>query len=341
MLKREDTAERTLLLLLKGHIVVQAIRAAAQLGLADLVKDTPKSLSELAEATGTPARSLERLLRALVALEVFTEVESGIFAQNELSALLRSDTPQSMRNIVLMHGDEWQWRSWEAFLYSLQSEQPAFNQIFEMSLWQYFQQHNPSSGRLFQTAMTSLAQQDNQAIARAYDFSAFETLVDVGGGEGSLLRTLLQEYPTLQGILFDRAAAIEQARPAFARTVLGERCSLVAGNFFESVPQQADAYLLKQIVQDWSDDETVALLETCRRAMKPQSKLLVVEPSLTSEGMLYEKLVDLQLMVVAPASERTEEQYRRLFNAAGFTLLSVRPIVPTAVQYSIFECTPS
>ena len=341
MIEREPSPARTLLLLLKGHIVVQAIRAAAQLGLADLVKDNPKSLLELAEATNVPARSLARLLRVLVALEIFIEKESGVFAQSELSYLLRSDIPYSMHDLALMHGDEWQWRPWEAFLYSLQTERPAFDSLYGMSLWQYFQQRNPRSGQLFHAAMTSFSNQDNMAIASAYDFSSFHLLVDVGGGEGSLLRTILHTYPTLQGILFDQPTVIEQARELFDREGLAARCTLVPGSFFASIPQQADAYLLKQIIKDWSDQEAITLLQNCRQAMKPQSKLLVVEPALTSEGMLYEKLVDLQLMVVAPARERTAEEYQKLFQEAGFTLLSIRSITPTAAQFSIFECIAS
>lgn len=340
MIKREASLTRTLLVLLKGHIVVQAIRAAAQLGLADLVKEGPKSLLELAEATAVPVNSLVRLLRALVAIEIFTEVEADVFAQSELSFLLRSDIPHSMRNLALMHGDEWQWRPWEAFLYSLQTEKPAFNHLYEMSLWEYFQQHNPQSGQLFHAAMTSFAQQDNLAIAHGYDFSSFQTLVDVGGGEGSLLRTLLHTYPTLQGVLFDQPAAIKNAQEPFVHEGLAERCTFVSGSFFASVPQEADAYVLKQIIKDWSDREAITILQNCRQAMKPQSKLFIIEPALKPEGMLYEKLVDLQLMVVAPAGERTEEQYQQLIRSAGFTLLSVWPTTPTAAQYSIFECVP-
>lgn len=341
MLKREASPARTLLLLLKGHIIVQAIRAAAQLNLADLVKDEPKKLFELAEAAGVPAHSLARLLRVLIALEIFTEVEPGVFAQSELSSLLRSDIPYSMRQLALMHGDEWQWRPWEAFLYSLQTEKPAFDHLYGMSLWQYFQQENPASGQLFHAAMTSFAKQDNLAIVNAYDFTAFRTLVDVGGGEGSLLATILQKYPAIQGTLFDQPAVMERAKALFAREGLAERCTFVSGSFFETIPAQADAYVLKQILKDWSDHEVISLLQNCRRAMKPESKLLIIEPAILSEGMLYEKLVDLQLMVVAPAGERTEEEYRKLFQEAGLTLSSLRPTRPTAAQFSIFECIPS
>lgn len=341
MLKREASPARTLLLLLKGHIVVQAIRAAAQLNLADLLKEGPKSLSELAEAAGIPSHSLARLLRVLVELEIFTELEPEVFAQSELSALLRSDLPFSMRQLALMHGDEWQWRPWEAFLYSLQTEKPAFDSLYGMSLWQYFQQENPASGQLFHSAMTSFARQDNLAIAAAYDFSAFQSLIDIGGGEGSLLATILQKYPALHGTLFEQPVVIERARALFAREGLLERCTFVPGSFFETLPPHADAYILKQVLKDWSDSQVVSLLQNCRRAMKPESKLLIIEPALLSEGMLYEKLVDLQLMVVAPAGERTEGEYRKLFREAGFTLLSLRPTLPTAAQFSIFECVPS
>lgn len=341
MIQTESSPARTLLLMLKGHVVVQAIRAAAQLRLADLVKDGPQTIAELAEATMVPARSLKRLLRVLTAIEILQEAEPGVFTQSELSYLLRADIPHSMRDVALMHGDEWQWRPWEAFLSSLQTEEPAFDQLYGMSLWQYFQQRNPASGQLFHAAMTSFASQDNLAIAGAYDFSALRTLVDIGGGEGSLLRTLLRQNPALQGVLFDQPVVIERARAAFVREELMERCTFVPGSFFSSVPPHADAYILKQIIQDWSDNEAITLLQNCRQVMLPESKLLVIEPDLASDGMLYEKLMDLQLMVVAPASERTREEYQAIFQAAGFTLLSVKPTTSTAARYSIFECVPS
>ena len=333
----ESAPPQILLRMLGGALLTQAIHMAALLNLADLVKDGPRSLQELVEATNIPPRSLSRLLRALVAAGVFTEIEPETFAQNELSSLLRSDIPDSLRDIALMYGDEWQWRTWEAFLYSLQTEKPAFDYLYKMPLWQYFQEHNPRSGQIFDAAMTNLAKQVNLSIASAYDFSVFNKLVDVGGGEGSLLRTILQKHPTLQGVLFDRPSVLEKARDRFVREGLDERCSFVPGTFLEAIPVEADAYLIKHILKGWRDSEAIAILRNCRKIMKPTGKLLVVEHLLSSQGMLFEKLVDLQLLLVGTGGERSEEEYRRLFEAAGFTMTTISTTTPNV----IFEGSPA
>src|SRR5579884_2011848 len=306
-------------------LLTQAIHAAVQLNLADLVKDGLLSLHELSEATNIPPHPLARLLRALVAADIFTEPEPGKYAQSELSYFLRSDVPNSLRGLAMMFGDEWQWRPWEAFLYSLKTEKPAFDHLYGMSVWQYFRDHNPRSGHFFNEALTSVSNQVNLPIASAYDFSSCETVIDVGGGEGSLLRTILRKYPTIKGILFEQPAVIERARELFVQEGFVERCTLVPGDFFASVPEGADAYLIKHVIRGRCDEEAIAILRNCRRAMKPQSRLFVIEPVLTPQGMLIEKLVDLQLMLISTGSERTEEEYRKLFDAAGFTLTSVIP----------------
>lgn len=329
------SAPQTLLQMLGGAILTQAIHAAALLNLADQVKDAPKSLEELSEATHIPARSLARLLRPLVTVGIFTEDETGVYAQSELSYLLRSDVPYSLRNIALMYGDEWQWRPWEAFLYSLKTEEPAFEHLYGMSLWQYFHQQNADSGHIFDAAMTSLAKQVNLAIASAYDFSQFRRLADVGGGEGSLLRAILRKSPSLEGVLFDQPSVLERAREQFSEDGLVERCSFVPGSFLEAIPVEADAYIIKHILKGWRDDEAIHILRNCRQVMKPGSKLLVVEHLFSATGMLFEKLVDLQLLLVTTGGERTEEEYRRLFRAAGFAL----SVLPTGTPNAILEGT--
>ncbi len=330
------TPPQALLQMLAGAIVTQAIHAAAMLNLADLVKDGPKSLQELSAEVGIPGRSLIRLLRALVTAGVFREVESELFGQNELSYLLRSDIPHSMRDIALMYGDEWQWRPWEALLYSLHTEKPAFEHLYGMSLWQYFQQCNPRSGQIFDSAMTNLANLVNVSIASSYNFSQFSTLADIGGGEGSLLRTILRMHPTLKGILFDQPAVLEKARDQFNQEGLAARCTFVPGTFLKDIPVEADAYLMKHIIKGWNDHEAIAILRNCRRPMRSEAKLLIVEHLLSQKGMLFEKLVDLQLLLVATGGERTEEEYRKLFEAAGLAM----SLIPTSTPNVIFEGTP-
>lgn len=332
----ESAPPRVLMQMLAGALLTQAIHAAAVLKLAELVKDSSKSLQELAETTNIPPRSLARLLRALVTSGIFVEVTPEHFGQSELSHLLRPDVPDSMYDLALMYGDEWQWRSWETFLSSLETEKPGFEQLYGMSLWQYFQQHNQQSGKIFDGAMTNLALQVNSSIASAYDFSVFKTLVDIGGGEGSLLRAILHKHQGLKGILLDQPSVLEKAKKQFIQDGLAERCTFVPGTFLKGISVEADAYLIKHILKGWSDSEAIAILRNCREIMKPDRKLLVVEHLLSPQGMLFEKLVDLQLLLVSTGGERTEEEYRKLFEAAGFAMSVIRTTTPNA----IFEGTP-
>lgn len=337
----KTASPQALLELLCGMMRTQAINQAARLRIAELVKDGPKSVAELAEVTGTHAPSLSRLMRALASIEIFTEVEPEYFAQTPLSALLLPDVPYSMYNVALLHGDEWQWHVWEGFAYSLQTGQPAFNMLFGTDMWQYFTQKNPASAKIFNDAMTGFSEQVNMPVATAaYDFSSIHTLVDVGGGQGTLLATLLKVHPAIhKGILFDRPSVIANARAHMATTDLGERYECLSGDFFEEVPGGADAYLMKQIIKDWSDAQCIQILGNCRKAMKPGSRVLVVEVVLRpGRETSLQKFIDLQLMVLAPGQERTEAQYRALFDAAGFTLTR---IVPTASPYSVLEAIAS
>jgi len=270
---------QALLELLCGMMRTQAIHHAARLGIAELVKDGPKSIAELAEATETHAPSLFRLLRALASIDIFAEVQPEYFAQTPLSALLLPGVPGSMYHIALLHGDDWQWHVWEGFAHSLQTGQPAFNKLFGVDMWQYFTQINPASAKIFNDAMTGFSEQVDMPVATAaYDFSSLHTIVDIGGGQGTLLTTLLKVHPAIRkGILFDRPSVIANVQARIATAALGERCEFQGGDFFEGVPVGADAYLMKQIIKDWDDAQCIQILGNCRKAMKQGGRVLVVE----------------------------------------------------------------
>lgn len=324
-----------------GMMRTQAIHHAARLRIAELVEDGPKSVLALAEATRTHAPSLARLLRALASIGIFTEVEPEYFAQTPLSALLRPGEPGSMYHVSLLHGDQWQWHVWEGFAYTLQTGEQTFSRLFGVEMFEYFTQHSPESAQVFNNAMTGFSEQVNMPIATAnYDFSSIDTLVDIGGGMGTQLMALLKVHPSIRkGILFDRPPAIAQARAAITASGLGERCELVGGNFFEGIPEGADAYFMKQIIKDWNDAQCIQLLSNCRKAMKRGGKVLVAEiVLLPGRETSIQKFIDLQLMILSPGQERTEVQYRQLFEAAGFTLTRV---VPTVSPYSILEGIPA
>lgn len=319
-----------------GIMLTQVMYTTAELRLADLVKDGPKSTQELAKATGTDPVNLHRLLRTLVALGVFSEPQPGYVAPTELSAYLQSDHPKTMYHMALLGGQEWIYRTLPAALSSIKSGQPAFERVYGKNLFRYFAEDNPQAGAVFNRSLQGVADTlDDEPLAAAYDFSSIHTLVDVGGGLGSTLITILKRNPAMKGILFDRPNVIEQARAQIAKAGISERVELVAGDFFQEVPR-ADAYFIKQVVHNWSDEDCKTLLQNCMRAMNPGGKILVVEVILKGgESDLLTKIRDFQLMTIFHGGrDREEIEFRELFASAGLT---VKRIIPTPTQYKIVE----
>lgn len=323
-----------------GLMKSRAISLAAQLQLADLVKDGPKSITELAQATGTNKIALYRLLYALVQCGYFEEIEPEIFAQSERSHLLRTDLPRSLYGFAMIHGDVWQWHPWEKAIQALQTGKPVFNEIFGKDLWRYFQEDNPAAGQRFNEAMSALSKQIDQAIVHGYDFSAAGTIVDVAGGQGGLLTTILQAYPTTRGILFDQPSVIETARQHHLTENFPDRLGLLSGNIFEAVPAGADTYQLKQIMQDWEDGECIQILSNCRKAMKPGGRVLVMEEIITpgKKAPAIGALIDVQLQLVMKGRHRSAAEHSQLFEAAGLRLVRV---YPTQSSYTVLEAIAS
>lgn len=317
-----------------GYWVSQSIYVAAKLGIADLLKDSPKSCDELATATGTHAPSLYRLLRALASLGVFAETELNHFTLTPLAACLQSDVPNSFRACAIVLGEEY-YRAWGEFMHSVQTGGSSFEHIYGMNLFEYYAQ-NPESAKIFDEAMTNLSAIESPAIAASYDFSSIQTLVDVGGGEGLLIASILKSNPTLQGVLFDRPHVIERAKRFLEAEGLLERCQLAAGNFFESVPEGGDAYILKYILHNWDDERAIAILKQCHKVIPDNGKVLVAEKVIPPGNEPFMgKLFDLHMLAVTSGGRaRTEAEYRALFEKAGFKLTR---IVPTQDDVSIIE----
>jgi hypothetical protein len=323
--------------LLRGFWHTQALHVAAQLGLADLLRDGPRTPADLAGATGSNAGALYRLLRALASLGIFAEDEQHRFRLTPLAECLRSDVPGSMRALAIMRG-QWQYEAWGQLLYSVQTGQSAFEKIHGVPLFDYLA-HNPQAGQLFDDAMTGVHGRETAAMLQAYDFSGVTILADIGGGNGSLLCEVLKHYPTMRGILFDLPAVTGRARANLDAAGLAGRCRVEAGNFFETIPAGADAYLLRHIIHDWDDDRSVAILKSCRQALGGTGKLLVVEGVVPpGNEPSVSKFFDLSMMVVPGGMERTEQEYRRLFASAGFRLTR---IVPTSTWISVIEGVPA
>lgn len=319
--------------LLTGYWVSQALYAAAKLGLADLLKDGPRPVEELAHAAQVRPDALYRLLRALASVGVFSEDQTHRFALTPLAECLRRDVPGSQWAMAVMNGEE-HYQSWGGLLHSLRTGQPAFEKLYGMGVFEYLTQH-PESARVFDQAMVSVHGRETATMLDAYDFAGIGVLADVGGGNGSLLTAVLKKHPSLRGILFDLPGVIERARANVDAAGVADRCQLLAGSFFESIPPGADAVLMRHIIHDWDDERSLQILRNVHRALKTGGKLLLVEGVIQpGNEPSFGKLLDLTMLVIPGGQERTEEEYRRLYTAGGFRLTRV---VPTKGEISVIE----
>jgi O-methyltransferase domain/Dimerisation domain len=318
-----------------GGVVSQLLYVAARLGIADLLKDGPRSCEGLAQATGTHPPTLYRMMRTLASQGVFTEVDAGNFGLTPLGAWLQTDIPGSHRAATLLMAGPEIYRAFGDLLHSVKTGEPAFDRIYGMGYFEYLAQ-NPEAAGIFNEAMTSGgAVDENPAVAAAYDFSAIGTVVDIAGGQGGLIATILTANPGLKGVLFDQPAVVESARPQFQAAGVADRCDLVGGDFFEDALPGGGVHILKRIIHDWDDDRSIAVLRSCRRAMDEQGRLLVVERVIPpGDEPSPGKLLDMTMLAVLGGRERTEAEYRVLFQAAGFELTR---IIPTTSSMSVIE----
>jgi hypothetical protein len=319
-----------------GYRATQMVYVAAKLGIADLLVAGPRNVQELALATGAHAPSLYRLLRTLSSLGVFAEDASERFTLTPLAELIRSDTRDSLRPFVLSYGEPWWWKSWGNLLHSVQTGETAFDYLHGMGFFEFLEQ-DPEAAKIFNANMTAMTGPEAQGIVAAYDFAGIETLVDIGGGHGELLTNILRAHPGMRGVLFDQPGVIEGARDHLEQLIAG-RCELVAGSFFESIPDTGDAYILKDIIHDWDDERALHILRNCHSAMAGRARLLLIERVIPpGNEVAVGKMVDINMLVLTGGSERTEEEYRRLLEAAGFELIR---IVPTRSGTSVIESLP-
>jgi SAM-dependent methyltransferase len=319
-----------------GYWISQAIAVAAKLGIADLLKDGPKTCNELAQVAGADPQALYRLLRGIASVGVFAEDVQGRFTLTPFATLLRADVPGSLRAAAMMSGEEWEWRPWGALLHSVRTGQPAFDHIFGMEFDDYLAR-NPEAADIFHGFMNSVTAEEAMAVAPVYDFADITSIVDVGGGHGALLAAILKANSHLRGVLFDAPQVIAEARVFLEAQGVAQRCDLVAGNFFEALPAGADAYILKWILIGWDDARAVTILRNCHRALKARGKLLIIERIIPPcNAPFYGKLADLNLLVLYRGRHRTEAEYRALFAEADFELARILP-TPSPTAFSILE----
>ena len=319
--------------MITGYWISQAIYAAAKFSIADHLKDGPKSVNELAEATSTNADALYRLLRALASKGIFAEGEPRQFSLTPLAEPLQSDVPGSKRALALMSGDE-QFRAWAEIEYSIQTGKIAFEKVYGKPIFDYLGD-NPDKARIFDAAMVGIHGRESDAILDAYDFSEIGVVADIGGGNGSQITGILQRHTTMKGILFDMPHVIERAKNQIESAGLSNRCELVAGNFFDAVPTGADVYMMRHIVHDWDDEKSLTILRNCHQAMLSNGKLLIVESVIPPGNEPFGgKFLDLVMLLIPGGKERTEDEYRALLDKAGFELTRV---VPTGGEVGIIE----
>lgn len=323
-----------MLQLISGFWISRCIYVAAKLGIADLVKNESKTAEELATATGTHPPSLFRVMRALSSVGVFSQDENNRFAITPLSETLRSDIRGSLRAFAMTELGEEHYPAWGELLHSVRTGEIAFNHAFGMPVWEFFAK-NPDNAKIFNDAMSGMTAQANEAILSQYDFAGIKTLMDVGGGHGGLITSILQRHPGMRGILFDSPQVVEGAQATLDAAGVNDRCQLVGGSFFESVPEGGDAIVLKWIIHDWNDEQSVTILKNCHRALSDKSTLILVEAVVpASNEPHFSKFIDLNMLVMTGGRERTEEEFRALYDAAGFRLTR---IVATESPFSVIE----
>lgn len=319
--------------LLFGFWASQAVYVAARLDIAGKLREGPQTAEDLSRLTATHAHSLYRLLRMLASVGVLSEDSERRFSLTAVGDCLRDDVPGSQRAMALIAGEE-HYQSWGDLLYSIQTGLPAFDKMFGMPVFDWLSKH-PQKAAEFDQAMVSVHGRETASMLDAYDFSSIKTLADIGGGNGSVLIATLQRNAHLQGILYDLPGVIERATPRFEEAGLASRCQLIAGSFFDSIPAGADAYLMRHIIHDWTDEQCLTILRHIHAVIPDHGRLLVAESVIPpGNAPFFGKQLDLNMLVIPGGQERTAAEYQELFAAAGFRLTR---IVPTNTELSVVE----
>lgn len=320
-----------------GGMISGTVGALARLGVPDHLDAGPLSAEELAPKVGAESGPLYRLMRACASVGVLQEGPDGKFSQTSMSAILRSDGPMSLRGWALFTAHEVHHQGWEHLEYCVRTGKQALPKIYGKQPFELMQER-PDISAVFNHAMTDLSRLDSPAIAEAYSFEGIHTLMDVAGGHGLLLATVLDRHAHLQGALYEIPSVIEGAKNGPLQPVMN-RCKLLEGNMFESVPAGYDAYMMKHIIHDWPDEVSINILRHCRAGINPGGKLLVIDHVIEA-GNDFDpgKFLDLEMLIFPGGRERTEQQFHELFNASGWR---VNRVIPTAAGISIVEGVPA
>jgi O-methyltransferase/methyltransferase family protein len=330
----EVAAAQQIMQLSTGYIASTCVYVAVKLRLPDLLADAPRSSADLARELKVNDDALYRVLRTLVSLGIFEDKGSRMFANNLASSLLRSATPGSMYEMALWMSDPFHFQVYANALHSVKTGEPAVEKTFGVPVFEWFPK-NPEESEVFNNAMTMFSAMVIPAVLDVYDFSGIATLVDVAGGHGRVLTSILEKYPAMRGVLFDLEHVLAGARPVIDSLGLSNRCRTVSGDFFKAVPEGGDAYIMKHIIHDWDDERAATILKNIRAAMNRGGRIILIESVVPSGSQPdFSKIIDLEMLLMPGGRERTEQEFRDLFARAGFELTR---IVPTKSPLSVIE----
>ena len=332
----EAAAAQQIMQLSTGYIASTCVYLAVKLRLPDLLAAGPRSAAELARELNVNDDALFRVLRTLVSLGLFEEKNPRTFANNLASSMLRSATPGSMYEMALWMSDPFHFRVYANALHSVQTGQPAVEKTFGIPVFEWFPK-NPEESDVFNNAMTMFSAMVIPAVLEVYDFNGIGTLVDVAGGHGRVLTSILEQYPSMRGVLFDLEHVLAGARPVIESRGLSNRCRTVAGDFFTAVPEGGDAYIMKHIIHDWDDERATVILKNIRTAMNRGGRVILLDSVVPAGSQPdFSKIIDLEMLLMPGGRERTEQEFRDLFDRAGFELTR---IIPTKSPLSVIEAT--
>ena len=318
-----------------GYILSAALNVALELRIADRLADNPRSVADLAQDAGVTEDGLYRVLRALASGGIFEEQQTRTFALNLPATMLRQG-PASLYDLGLWMTDPFHFRVYAEMLHAVTTGQPAAERVTGMPVFEYFARE-PKLSAVFNNAMTSWSGPTVAAALKAYDFSGIRVLVDVAGGHGYVLTSVLRQYPAMRGVLFDLDHVIAGAAPVITTAGVGDRVQTAAGDFFTAVPAGGDAYIMKNIIHDWDDERSIAILENIRTALgdRRDGRVILLEAVIPHGNQPdFGKLIDLEMLLMPGGRERTADEFASLFEQGGFSLAR---IVPTESPLSVIE----